>query len=95
MPFLLSLKKKSAEIGYWVAKPYWGNGIASDALNKFTSLIFERTDLVRLYASVFEGNVASAKVLEKCGFTLEAVLEKAIYKNTEYFNELHYGKVRS
>jgi len=48
-----------------------------------------------LYAPVFEGNTASARVLEKCGFKLEAILEKAIYKNGTFFNELHYVNIRS
>lgn len=87
-------KQRTAEIGYWVAKPYWGQGIASKALEKFTSLIFENTNFIRLYASVFEGNLASARVLEKCSYKLEAVLEKAIYKNSIVFNELHYSKIR-
>lgn len=87
-------RQRTAEIGYWVARPYWGKGIASQALEKFTQLIFENTDFIRLYASVIEGNRASAKVLEKCGYRLEAVLEKAIYKNSTAFNELHYSKIR-
>lgn len=87
-------KQKTAEIGYWVAKPYWGKGIASEALQKFTHSLFVNTDFIRLNASVFEGNLASAKVLQKCGYKLEAVLEKAIYKNGVVFNELHYSKIR-
>jgi RimJ/RimL family protein N-acetyltransferase len=88
-------KQRSAEVGYWLAKSYWGNGITSEALQRFTNIIFETTDIIRLYASVFEGNISSSKVLEKCGFKLEAIFEKAIFKNEVYFNELHYGKVRS
>jgi ribosomal-protein-alanine N-acetyltransferase len=87
-------KQKTAEIGYWVARPYWGQGIASEALQKFTHLLFESTDLIRLYAAVMEGNVASATVLQKSGYKLEAVLQKAIYKNGSVFNELHYSRVR-
>jgi ribosomal-protein-alanine N-acetyltransferase len=87
-------KQKTAEIGYWVAKHYWGKGIATNALQKFTHLLFENTDLIRLNASVFEGNLASAKVLQKCGYKLEAVLEKAIYKRGVVFNELLYSRVR-
>lgn len=87
-------KQKTAEIGYWVARPYWGKGIASAALQTFTSLLFKTTDLIRLYASVMEGNRASAKVLENSGYTLDAVLKKAFYKNGSVFSELHYSKVR-
>ena len=88
-------RQKSAEIGYWVAKPYWGKGIASEALKQFTELVFENTDLIKLYASVFGENLASAKVLAKSSFKLEAVLEKAIFKNNDIFNEHYYSKIRS
>ncbi|MGV8837462.1 GNAT family N-acetyltransferase [Cellvibrio sp.] len=86
-------KQKTAEIGYWVARSYWGKGIASEALQKFTDFLFENTDFIRLNASVFEGNLGSAKVLQKCGYKLEAVLEKAIYKNGVVFNEMLYSKI--
>ncbi len=88
-------RQKSAEIGYWLAKPFWGKGYASEALTEFLKTIFASTEIVRLFAPVFEGNVPSAKVLEKCGFKLEAVLEKAIYKNGIFYNEHHYVKIRS
>jgi ribosomal-protein-alanine N-acetyltransferase len=87
-------KQRTAEIGFWIARPFWGKGIASSALQTFIRFVFENTNLIRLYASVFEGNLASAKVLSKCGFALEAVLEKAIYKNGVIFNELHFIKIR-
>jgi [ribosomal protein S5]-alanine N-acetyltransferase len=86
-------KQKTAEIGYWVARSYWGKGIASEALQKFTDFLFENTDFIRLNASVFEGNLGSAKVLQKCGYKLETVLEKAIYKNGVVFNEMLYSKI--
>ncbi len=88
-------KQRTAEIGYWVARPYWGKGIASSALEEFTKRVFESTNLIRLYASVFEANSASAKVLSKCGYKLEAVLQSAIYKNGNVFNELHFSQIRS
>ncbi len=88
-------KQRTAEVGYWVARPYWGRGIASYALAEFTQRVFESTNLIRLYASVFEANVASARVLSKCGYTLDAVLQSAIYKNGSVFNELHFSQIRS
>lgn len=72
---------RSAEIGYWLAQGYWGKGIATVALRKLSSLIFQSTDIVRLQAYVFEGNFASARVLEKAGYQLEGVLRKAVFKH--------------
>ena len=88
-------RQKSAEVDYWLAKPFWGKGFASEALAEFSKAIFINTEIVKLFAPVFEGNAASAKVLEKCGFKLEAVLEKAIYKNGIFYNEHHYVNIRS
>jgi len=53
------------EIGYWLGKEYWGKGIATQALSKFLNLVLVRP----LYAHVAKHNIASARVLEKCGFT--------------------------
>jgi RimJ/RimL family protein N-acetyltransferase len=87
--------QRSAEIGYWVAEEYWGKGIATEAINKIVNHIFQNTEIVRLYAPVFSPNKASVRVLEKCGFKIEGVHQKAIYKNGVFFNELIYARVHS
>lgn len=56
------------EIGYWLGKEYWGQGIASAALKQFLELIETRP----LYAHVAKHNLASKRVLEKCGFSVVA-----------------------
>jgi RimJ/RimL family protein N-acetyltransferase len=56
------------EIGYWLGKEYWGKGIASQALTQFLEYIETRP----LYAHVAKHNVASRRVLEKCGFNVVA-----------------------
>ncbi len=57
--------KKSAEIGYWIGEPFWGNGIATKAVELITEYGFDKLDLNRIYTGVFEYNLASMKVLEK------------------------------
>jgi RimJ/RimL family protein N-acetyltransferase len=56
------------EVGYWLGKEYWGKGIASRALEEFLKQIETRP----LYAHVAKHNIASRRVLEKCGFTVSA-----------------------
>ena len=56
------------EVGYWLGKEYWGQGIASAALKQFLELIETRP----LYAHVAKHNIASKRVLEKCGFNVVA-----------------------
>ena len=87
-------REKSADIGYWIAESYWRKGIATKALAQLTEYIFNNTDLVRLCAPVFANNINSMRVLEKCGYKLEAILEKAIFKNGEYLNEYLFAKVK-
>jgi RimJ/RimL family protein N-acetyltransferase len=53
------------EIGYWIGREYWGKGVATRALSAFLDLVPARP----LYAHVAVHNVASIRVLEKCGFT--------------------------
>ncbi len=82
---------KNAEIGYWLAEQYWGKGIISGAINQIVEYGFKTFDINRIYAVPFGSNLASQKALEKAGFILEAKLEKTIFKNGEYFDELIYA----
>jgi RimJ/RimL family protein N-acetyltransferase len=54
------------EVGYWIGKHYWGKGIATRALSAFLCQVTERP----LYAYVAKDNIASLRVLAKCGFTI-------------------------
>ena len=54
------------EVGYWIGREYWGKGVATKALMAFLSLVQTRP----LYAGVAKDNIASRRVLEKCGFTI-------------------------
>lgn len=86
---------RSAEVGYWLAEGYWGKGIVTTALRQLTTFIFENTDIVRLQAYVFEGNLASIRVLEKAGYRLEGILQKAIYKHDSFMDASLYATVNS
>lgn len=81
----------SAEIGYWLGEPYWGNGIASKAILLVIDHAFNTLDLRRLYTAVFDYNPASMKVLEKAGFQREGRGIKSIIKNGEYYDEIKFG----
>jgi len=54
------------QITYWIGKEFWGNGIATQALTEFLRIVNNRP----LYASTANDNVASIRVLEKCGFAM-------------------------
>lgn len=73
--------ERSVEVGYWLGEVYWGKGIGTEALTGFVGWLFqEKKHLVRLWAGVFGGNVASGRILVKSGFKLEGVLRKHVWK---------------
>ena len=85
--------RKSAEIGYFLGEPFWNKGIMTKAVYLICDYGFSRLNVVRIYAGIFEYNTASMRVLEKCGFKREAVFEKAVYKNGNFYNEFRYSKI--
>jgi RimJ/RimL family protein N-acetyltransferase len=82
---------RSAEIGYWLGEEFWGRGIATEALMAVTDYAFASYDLCRLYAHVFEWNLASARVL-KSGYTLEGRLKKSVTKDKQTIDQLLYAR---
>jgi len=81
----------SAEIGYWLGEPFWVKGIATDAVRVFTKYVFDNFDLNRIFANVFEGNIASEKVVMKAEYQKEAILKKAVYKNGKFLDQYIYA----
>lgn len=82
---------KNAELGYWLAEPFWGQGIMTKAVIQIVDYGFKNLDINRIFASPFGSNIGSQKVLEKAGFVLEAKFEDTIYKNGEYLDELIFA----
>ena len=82
---------KNAELGYWLAEAYWGNGIISRAIPRIVEYGFKHWEIDRIFARPFGSNVASQRVLEKNGFVLEAKFEKTFFKNEEYLDEWVYA----
>jgi ribosomal-protein-alanine N-acetyltransferase len=85
------IHRKNAELGYWLAEPFWGFGIISRAIPEILDFAFQTYDINRVFARPFGNNPASQRVLEKAGFTLEAKYEGALFKNGEYLDELIYA----
>jgi RimJ/RimL family protein N-acetyltransferase len=83
-----------AEIGYWLARAFWGQGIMPAAVQVLCNYGFEQLQLVRIVAHVFQLNRPSARVLEKCGFQLEGLLRKHFLKEDQFIDVFVYGKIR-
>lgn len=76
-----NIHARTAELGYYIGEPYWGNGYTTCAVRQVCEYVFARTDIIRIYAEPFARNAASCRVLEKAGFQLEGTLRCNAYKN--------------
>jgi [ribosomal protein S5]-alanine N-acetyltransferase len=86
--------RKSAEIGYWLAEPFWNKGIATNAVKLLVEWGWKNLDIVRIHTGVFSYNPASARVLEKAGFFFECEFQKSVFKNGVLANELRYAIIK-
>ena len=77
-----SKRHKTGEIAYCLSQKYWRKGIMSEAIKLLVDYYFKNYELVRISAEAIEPNVASRKLLEKCGFELEGVLRKRYFCKT-------------
>ena len=89
-----NIHSRTAEVGYYIARPLWGRGLATCALRQLCDLLFEATDLLRLFAEPFAENAASCRALEKAGFQLEGVLRSNAVKNGAVRDTKLYAWIR-
>lgn len=87
------IERYTAEIGYWLGEDHWGRGIVTEAVTMFSEDVFERLNLLRLFAVAAVANVGSARVLEKAGYEREAVMRSAAVKFGEPNDQLLYARI--
>jgi ribosomal-protein-alanine N-acetyltransferase len=85
------VERVSAEIGYWLAEPFWGRGIVTEALIAVTRYAIEAHHLTRIYALPFAWNTPSCRVLEKAGYVLEARLRRSAVKDGQITDQMQYA----
>jgi [ribosomal protein S5]-alanine N-acetyltransferase len=87
-----------ADVSYFIGeRASWGRGLASDAIRLIAQIAFERFDLHRVQAGLYEGNIGSARALEKAGFTLEGRLRRQLRvskANDAWEDHVWYGLLR-
>ena len=76
-----NIHSRTGELGYYLGEDYWGRGYMTRAVDLICRYVFDRTDIIRIYAEPFARNGASCRVLEKAGFTCEGVLRSNAVKN--------------
>ena len=87
-------KSHRAEVGYWLAKPWWGRGLMTAVVQRVCRHAFEEFGLAKVTAHVFPHNPASARVLEKCGFREEGYLRQHFLKDGRFVDARLFGLLR-
>ncbi|WP_454193463.1 GNAT family N-acetyltransferase [Paenibacillus sp. Marseille-Q7038] len=80
-----------AELAYWIGKPYWGSGYATEAVQRMMEYGFDELKLNRLWAAALTRNPASSAVMQKNGMKYEGTLVQHIKKWGEYEDLVYYG----
>lgn len=89
-----NIHNRTAELGYYLAEPYWSKGIMTEAVRQICAYIFHNTDILRIYAEPFAVNVGSCRVLEKAGFQYEGTLKNNAVKNGKLLDMKMYALTR-
>jgi [ribosomal protein S5]-alanine N-acetyltransferase len=87
-------KSHRAEVGYWLAKPFWGQGIMTAVVQMLCKSAFDEFGLEKIIAHVLPHNPASARVLEKCGFEQEGHLRKHFLKDGQFIDARLFALLR-
>ena len=89
-----NVHRLTAEMGYYVAEPYWGKGIMTEAVRQMCDFVFANTDIVRIFAEPYAYNTASCRVLEKAGFQCEGILRQNAIKNGQSVDMRMYATIK-
>ena len=81
-------------MGYYIAEGFWGKGIMTEAVQQICEFIFEKSDIIRIFAEPFSYNVASCRVLEKVGFQYEGTLRNNAIKNGKVIDMKIYSLLK-
>lgn len=91
----IDFDNKSAEVGYWIGKQFWGKGYTTESLLLALGFAFKKIKLNRVWAKVFERNKSSIRVLENCNFTKEAVMRQSKFRYSKWHNEFVYAILKN
>jgi len=80
------------EMGYWIAKMFWGRGMIPEAVRELLRHAFEDIGMTKVWAGYYEGNIKSKRVQEKCGFRYQWTSESV---DVPLMNEKRTGHVSS
>jgi ribosomal-protein-alanine N-acetyltransferase len=83
-----------AEVGYWLSKAYWNQGLVTEALTEVLRFGFEELSLNKVFATHLAHNVASGRVMLKSGMLKEAELVQHVKREAQYYDLWQYRLTR-
>jgi len=86
----LTDKDDECELGYWIGKPFWGNGYIPEAAKEIMRYGFENLNMTKIWCAYYDGNTKSKRVQEKLGFIYQFTTNDL---NVPLMNEVHIGHV--
>ena len=89
-----NVHRRTAELGYYIAKEYRGKGMMTEAVRQICTYVFDNSDILRIYAEPFSYNAASCRVLEKAGFQYEGTLRCNAVKNGRILDMKMYARLK-
>jgi len=93
--YYIDTTHRTAEIGCWLDKPYWGKGYAQESVRAVTDYAFRQRGLNRVEALVEPDHRGSVRVLEATGYVLEGCKRQVEWKDDRFIDLLLYSKLRS
>ncbi len=90
-----NIHRQTGELGYYIAEEYWGKGIMTEAVKQICRYVFDKSDIIRIYAEPFANKEASCWVLEKAGFQYEGTLRSNAVKNGKVIDMKMYSLLKS
>lgn len=85
---------RTAKLGYYLGESYWGKNIMTEAVRQLCTNLFQKTDLLRIYAELFSYNTGSRRVLEKSGFEYEGTMKNNAFRDGKALDMMLYAITR-
>ncbi|MBQ3096287.1 MAG: GNAT family N-acetyltransferase [Clostridia bacterium] len=87
------LAEGEAEIGYWLARPYWGQGLMPETVRRVIRYAFDKLSCTALWCGFHDGNEQSRRVGEKCGFRYHHTNRLEFIPQLGCHRQVHYTRL--
>ncbi|MBX7207537.1 MAG: GNAT family N-acetyltransferase [Verrucomicrobiaceae bacterium] len=88
-------RSHTCHFGYWLAEPFWGRGIMTEAVRLVSDRVLRDLEFHRMETEVYSLNERSIRVLEKAGFVMEGRLRDAVICDGKFYDDLIFARLRN